>query len=122
MKKLLFLDDRAEYRELIVEGARRRGYQSEGVATALETLQELRVRRYDALIIDPSDDGLVEGKSCLSSIVRREFPDMIIIALTGHTATFFDTLAKDSYDVILGKRNYDTMGSLFYSLSGVIDK
>lgn len=102
-KRILFVEDRDQLLELLVEIAHKRGYTADGVHDAKQAVEKLKQTQYHAIIIDASEDMPVEKYTCLSEMVKREFPSMMRIALIGQPEVARSGLSRERYDAILLK-------------------
>jgi DNA-binding NtrC family response regulator len=79
---ILFVEDDARIRTLLLDAARMEGYQAEGVESAEEALAALPQKRYDILVTDltlPGMSGLDLLQHC-----QRLSPGIIPIVITGY--------------------------------------
>ena len=81
MPSILVVDDEDQIRHLIRETLEQAGYQVTEARDGKEALQQCRLAQADLIIMDilmPDQDGLET-----TSRLRREFPDVKVIAITG---------------------------------------
>ena len=81
MPSVLVVDDQDQVRQLIRETLEQAGYEVEEARDGKEGLERYRMKVVDLVIMDilmPDQDGL-EG----IMVLRREFPDSRVIAMTG---------------------------------------
>jgi two-component system, chemotaxis family, chemotaxis protein CheY len=81
MPSVLVVDDQDQVRQLIRETLEQAGYKVEEARDGKEGLARYRARSMDLVIMDilmPDQDGLETIMT-----LRREFPDIRIIAMTG---------------------------------------
>jgi len=81
MPSVLVVDDQDQVRQLIRETLEQAGYEVEEARDGKEGLERYRTKAADLVIMDilmPDQDGL-EG----IMVLRREFPDSRVIAMTG---------------------------------------
>ena len=81
MPSVLVVDDQDQIRQLIRETLEQAGYEVEEARDGKEGLERYRMKAVDLVIMDilmPDQDGL-EG----IMVLRREFPDSRVIAMTG---------------------------------------
>ena len=81
MPSVLVVDDQDQIRQLIRETLEQAGYEVEEARDGKEGLERYRMKVVDLVIMDilmPDQDGL-EG----IMVLRREFPDSRVIAMTG---------------------------------------
>ena len=81
MPSVLVVDDQDQVRQLIRETLEQAGYEVEEARDGKEGLERYRMKAVDLVIMDilmPDQDGL-EG----IMVLRREFPDSRVIAMTG---------------------------------------
>lgn len=81
MPSILVVDDEAQVRHLIRETLEQAGYQVTEARDGKEALQQYRLAQADLIIVDilmPDQDGLET-----TSKLRREFPHVKVIAITG---------------------------------------
>lgn len=81
MPSVLVVDDQDQVRQLIRETLEQAGYEVEEARDGKEGLERYRMKVVDLVIMDilmPDQDGL-EG----ILVLRREFPDSRVIAMTG---------------------------------------
>lgn len=80
--RILVVDDEDIVREPLTEALGWVGYQAEGSASVDEAIEVLAKHRYDLLFCDlmmPGANGFT-----LMDVVRRQYPHMPVIVLTGH--------------------------------------
>ncbi len=80
--RILVVDDEEVVREPLTEALGWAGYLADGVATVDEALEKLEINQYDMLFCDlvmPGTNGFT-----LMEVVRRRFPTLPVIVLTGH--------------------------------------
>ena len=85
MPSVLVVDDQDEVRQLIRETLEQAGYEVEEARDGKEGLERYRARSTDLVIMDilmPDQDGLEA-----IMMLRREFPDTRVIAMTGGNGT-----------------------------------
>ncbi|HEY7531515.1 MAG TPA: response regulator [Nitrospiraceae bacterium] len=83
MSSILVVDDEEQVRKLIVETLTQAGYDVREARDGREALEQYRQNQVDLVIMDilmPDQDGL-ESITAL----RREFPQVKVIAITGGT-------------------------------------
>ncbi|GEM_PF-5397085 len=74
------------------------------VLSAQAGWQKLREgQRYDAILIDASEDVLIDGEQSLCELIRQHYPTMERIALTGEYGALEDTYAQERYHAIIIK-------------------
>jgi two-component system, chemotaxis family, chemotaxis protein CheY len=81
MPSVLVVDDEDQLRQLIREVLEQAGYQVTEARDGKEAVQQYRLAPADVVILDilmPEEDGLET-----TSTLRREFPNVKIIAITG---------------------------------------
>ncbi|MBK9306804.1 MAG: response regulator [Nitrospira sp.] len=81
MPSVLVVDDQDQVRQLIRETLEQTGYEVEEARDGKEGVERYRTKPVDLVIMDilmPDQDGL-EG----IMVLRREFPDARVIAMTG---------------------------------------
>ncbi len=81
MPSILVVDDEDQIRHLIRETLEQAGYQVTEARDGKEALKQCRLAQADLIIMDilmPDQDGLET-----TSRLRREFPDVKVIAITG---------------------------------------
>jgi two-component system chemotaxis response regulator CheY len=84
MPSVLVVDDQDQVRQLIRETLEQAGYEVEEACDGTEGLDRYRARSTDLVIMDilmPDQDGLEA-----IMMLRREFPDTRVIAMTGGSA------------------------------------
>lgn len=98
--RLLIADDEADFRELLVERYRRRGYETVGAGDGLEALRQLEEGNFHLAIFDLKMPG-VEGIELLrrSRVLQ---PNLQVIILTGHgtIATAIEAMKLGAYDFL----------------------
>ncbi|HEU4628758.1 MAG TPA: response regulator [Gemmatimonadaceae bacterium] len=82
MRTVLHVDDDARLRAGVARALRREPYEILGVAGAAEALAVLRACLVDVLVCDEAMPGML-GTELLAQ-VRREFPGVVSILLTGY--------------------------------------
>ncbi|TLY20362.1 MAG: response regulator, partial [Nitrospirae bacterium] len=81
MPSILVVDDEDQIRQLIRETLEQAGYHVTEAQDGTEALQQYRVTPADLVILDilmPNEDGLET-----TATLRREFPNVKVIAITG---------------------------------------
>ncbi|NGZ03023.1 MAG: response regulator [Nitrospira sp. WS238] len=85
MPSVLVVDDQDQVRQLIRETLEQAGYEVEEARDGKEGVERYRMKPVDLVIMDilmPDQNGL-EG----IMVLRREFPDSRVIAMTGGSET-----------------------------------
>ncbi len=103
MKRTLFVENSETLLEALLENARMKGFEAEGVLDAPGALAKIRAGQYDAIVIDASEDVPVEGYKSLSCLLQKEFPHIRRIAFTGQVECRRDPLALEWYEAIIWK-------------------
>lgn len=83
MSSVLVVDDEDQVRQLIRETLEQAGYQVREARDGKQALEQYRRQRADLVVMDilmPDQDGLES-----ISVLRREFPKVKVIAITGGT-------------------------------------
>jgi DNA-binding NtrC family response regulator len=83
-KKLLLVDDEADFRNIIGNFFNRRKIACETAASCIEALDWLGKDIFDVVIMDVSMPGL-DGLACMAEI-KKMWPDIEVIILTGHVS------------------------------------
>lgn len=86
MPRILIIDDRADVRRAIEAILKARGYTSRQAGGGCEGLDLLRTQYFDAVVVDifmPDLDGIATIQ-----LMRSDFPDLPIIAISGHAVAF----------------------------------
>ncbi|MCL5038733.1 MAG: sigma-54 dependent transcriptional regulator [Firmicutes bacterium] len=98
--RLLIADDEADFRGLLVQRYRRRGYKTVGASDGLAALQRLEETNFHLAIFDLKMPGL-EGIELLRRS-RELQPDLQVIILTGHgtVATAIEAMKLGAYDFL----------------------
>lgn len=98
--RLLIADDEADFRGLLVQRYRRRGYETVGASDGLAALQRLEETNFHLAIFDLKMPGL-EGIELLRRS-RELQPDLQVIILTGHgtVATAIEAMKLGAYDFL----------------------
>lgn len=84
-KKILLVDDEAEFVTTLAERLEIRGFKAEAATSGKQALEFIKDRNFDAAILDvkmPGMDGLQVMKK-----IRELHPDVPIILLTGYGST-----------------------------------
>ena len=85
MPSILIVDDEDQFRRLIRKILEQAGYQVAEARDGKEAVQQYRLAPADVVVMDvlmPEQDGLET-----TSTLRREFPNVKIIAITGSSET-----------------------------------
>ena len=85
MPSVLIVDDEDQFRRLIRKILEQAGYQVAEARDGKEAVQQYRLAPADVVVMDvlmPEQDGLET-----TSTLRREFPNVKIIAITGSSET-----------------------------------
>jgi len=80
--RILLVDDQPDFTEVLAKRLVRRGMAVDEAEDGEEAMEMLEEGRYDAAVFDLRMPG-VDGVQLLK-VVKRQFPDMTIILLTGH--------------------------------------
>lgn len=80
--RILLVDDQPDFTEVLAKRLVRRGMTVDEAEDGDEAMEMLEDARYDAAVFDLRMPG-VDGVQLLKAVKRR-FPDMAIILLTGH--------------------------------------
>jgi CheY-like chemotaxis protein len=95
VKRILVVDDEPQLRLLLVDTLQTIGYNATGVTDGVEALEHLKSgRRFDLVISDismPRMDGI-----SLAEEVRRQYPDVGILLITGVSSEDTERRAIDS--------------------------
>ena len=99
-ESLLIVDDEIETREVVTRLLSKLGFNVDSVSNGKNALQELRDEKYTFLITDikmPELDGIE-----LIKMVKREIPDINIIAMTGYDKdyAYMDVINAGANDFI----------------------
>jgi DNA-binding NtrC family response regulator len=81
---VLIVDDEPEYREILQERLKARGYRVATAGTGLEALKELDRAKFDAIVMDVMMPGM-DGMQALKRIAA-EHPGMQVVLLTGQAS------------------------------------
>ena len=84
-KKILLVDDEAEFVTTLAERLEIRGFKAEAAISGQQALELVKDRNFDAAILDvkmPGMDGLEVMKK-----IRELHPDVPVILLTGYGST-----------------------------------
>ncbi len=84
IKKLLLVDDEADFRNIIGNFFNRRKIACETAASCMEALDWLGKDTFDVVIMDVSMPGL-DGLACMAEI-KKMWPAIEVIILTGHVS------------------------------------
>ncbi|HLC71888.1 MAG TPA: hypothetical protein VJI32_07790 [Candidatus Nanoarchaeia archaeon] len=103
MKRILFLENHPSLLDALLQEFTDLGYQCSGASTSELALELLAKERYDAIIIDPSEDDRVVGTICLSDILQREYPRIVRIGFSGEYKAREDPVAQARYKYIVIK-------------------
>jgi DNA-binding NtrC family response regulator len=96
--KILVVDDDALVRSYLDQVLTHEGYQVLTVESGEDALTSIAAQEFDLALIDLKMDG-VGGMQVLEAM-RQQWPDTIVILLTGHPTleTVFEALRQGAYD------------------------
>ena len=83
-KRILLVDDRAEFVAIMAERLRQRGYQVEVATDGQAALEAMRGPRFDGVVLDLVMPGM-DGIETLGHIKALD-PGVRVIVLTGHAS------------------------------------
>lgn len=98
--RILIVDDEQSMREFLEIFFRRQGYEVATAASVDEALAEINGRDFDLVISDIQMPGRTGIE--LLKILRRDFPDILVIMITafGTTETAIEAMKDGAYDYI----------------------
>ncbi len=100
-KKILVIEDDKEVLKMLLDYLKLLGYETEGAEDGLTGLKLLRTANFDAVITDITVP-YVSGIGIIS-IIKKDHPDIPVIAITGFGAEV-EALAQEKHaDVVLSK-------------------
>ncbi|MFH1036063.1 MAG: response regulator [Pseudomonadota bacterium] len=97
--KILLVDDRTEFLQVLIERLQARGYQAQGADSGALALKAVAEQAFDAVVLDMVMPGM-DGLETLRRL-REMQPDMPVIVLTGY-GTSEDVVQA----LALGARDY----------------
>jgi DNA-binding response OmpR family regulator len=97
--KILLVDDRAEFLQVLIERLESRGYLAQGAGSGAEALRAVASEAFDAVVLDMVMPGM-DGLETLRRL-REIKPEMPVIVLTGY-GTSEDVVQA----LALGARDY----------------
>ena len=107
-KNILFLENHPSLLDALLQEFGDRGYQCEGATYSEQALELLAKKRYDVVVIDPSEDDRGVDTICLSDILRREYPKIVRIGFSGEYKLRKDPVAQSRYqDIVIKTVGYE---------------
>lgn len=83
-KKILLVDDEADFREIMAKFFTRRQVEFGQAASCLEALDQLEHDDFDVIVMDVTMPGL-DGLKCMAEM-KKIYPRLEVIILTGHAS------------------------------------
>lgn len=107
--RVLLIDDEAVFLQSMSKVLRARGYEVGTATNGVAGLEELAFRAYDVVVLDQRMPG-IDGVTTLERI-RRAFPTLPVIMLSGHAqvAVAVDAMDRGAVDYLLKPAQVDTL-------------
>ena len=108
-ERVLVVDDEEDFLESIVRRLELRGVEADGVATGAAALELLSHKQVDVVVLDIKMPGM-DGIEALRQI-RRLYPDVEVIVLTGHASQEFQRLGRElgAFDYLIKPVRLETV-------------
>ena len=84
MKKILLVDDEADFREIMAKFFTRRQVEFSLAESCMDALEHLEQDEYDVVVMDVTMPGL-DGLVCMAEM-KKMYPHLEVIILTGHAS------------------------------------
>ena len=108
-ERVLVVDDEEDFLESIVRRLELRGIEVHGVANGAAALELLTHEQVDVVVLDIKMPGM-DGIEALRQI-RRLYPDVEVIVLTGHASQEFQRLGRElgAFDYLIKPVRLETV-------------
>jgi two-component system, OmpR family, response regulator len=108
-RKILLVDDEADFREIMAKFFRRRKIDYSTAGDCLEALDRLGQDNFDVVIMDVSMPGL-DGLECMAEMKKVQ-PELEVIILTGHASlnVGISGMKQGAFDYCLKPVDFDEL-------------
>jgi DNA-binding response OmpR family regulator len=108
-KRILLVDDRADFVAIMAERLRQRGYEVEVATDGPAALEATRRQRFDGVVLDLVMPGM-DGIETLSRLKEQD-PGARVIVLTGHASSQYvvQALALGAADFMVKPVDIDSL-------------